>query len=224
MFKTGCFLFGSMARGDSDTASDIDILIVYDHKPPSVHRLRVKTLIQEKLEQTCTFSEYTNERLMRMFSEGHLFAWHLYYEARRLSIFGIEEKTFHFPEPAQYISTLPDTESFLALLDSCIDAISKNTVSLVYEAGLAYLAIRNIGISLGAKVLPRPEFDRYVPFKVAVTLGIAPPCSKDIYDLLVAARHSSQRGLSTPNLKAERLLPELHHTRNWVKEALELPQ
>lgn len=222
MVTAGCFLFGSSARGDADSASDTDVLMVYEREPSPLDRQRTKESVIEQLGRDCAFAEYTWERLAGMFADGHLFTWHLYHEARPLRVLGIGDRDFSFSKPTPYRSSRRDALNFVDLLGSCVRAVEGRTASLVYEAGLGYLAIRNVGMSLSAVALPRPEFDRHVPFKVARALRTPPPCDLGIYDLMVAARHSSQRGLDEPSLNASALLSALMGARDWAEEALEI--
>lgn len=216
-----CFLFGSAARGDADEASDTDVLIVYWSAPSPSVRERAKESVMEQLMQDCTFAEYTWARLSAMFSDGHLFAWHLYQEAQPLRGISLERSAFSFPRPGPYRSARIDALNFLDLLRSCVRAVEGDTASLTYEAGLSYVAVRNIGMSLSALALPRPGFDRHVPFRVARALRTSPPCDPSIYALMVAARHSSQRGLKAPSLDAEVLAPALAGACRWAEMALE---
>jgi len=222
MLAIGCFLFGSSARGDVDSASDTDVLIVYEREPSTLDRHRTKDLVIKQLGQDCAFAEYTWERLASMFADGHLFAWHLYQEARPLRAFKIGGREFSFPMPAPYRYTRRDALNFVDLLASSAHAVEVRTASLVYEAGLGYVAIRNVGMSLSALALPRPAFDRHVPFTVARVLRIPPPCDLGIYDLMVAARHSSQRGLPEPTLDSSALLSGVMGAHDWALEALEI--
>lgn len=221
MATAGCFLFGSSARGDADSASDTDVLLVYQREPSPVDRERTKETVAKQLRRDCAFAEYTRERLAGMFADGHLFAWHLYYEAQPLHVFGIGERS-SFPRPASYRSARRDALNFVDLIESCVRAVEGGTASLVYEAGLGYVAIRNVGMSLSVLALSRPEFDRHVPFKVARALGTPPPCDLGVYDLMVTARHSSQRGRDEPRLDASTLLSALIGARDWAEEVLEV--
>lgn len=222
MITAGCFLFGSSARGDADSASDTDVLIVYDREPSPLDRQRAKESVTEQLLQDCAFAEYTWQRLADMFADGHLFAWHLHHEARPLRVSGFGDREFSLPKPAPYLSSRRDALNFVALLGSCVRAVEGRTASLVYEAGLGYVAIRNVGMSLSALALARPEFDRHVPFKVAQALLTPPPCDYGVYELMVAARHSSQRGLDEPSLDANTLLSALMGAHHWAEVALEI--
>jgi len=222
MVASGCFLFGSSARGDADSSSDTDVLLVYEHEPSILERQRAKELVFERLGKECSFGEYTSERLSGMFSDGHLFAWHLYLEARPLDVAGFSNVNLAFPQPEPYLYAVRDAMNFMDLLRSCVAEVGRKTASLVYEAGLGYVAIRNIGMSLSALALTRPEFDRHVAFKVARALGTASPCRLEEYDLLVAARHSSQRGFDEPSLDANVLLSTLNHALDWAKKSMEV--
>jgi hypothetical protein len=222
MVASGCFLFGSSARGDADSSSDIDVLLVYEHEPSILERQRAKELVFEQLGKECSFAEYTSERLSGMFSDGHLFAWHLYLEARALDVAGVSSANFAFPQPEPYLYALRDAMNFMDLLRSCAAEVARKTACLVYEAGLGYVAIRNIGMSLSALALTRPVFDRHVAFKVARALGTASPCRLEEYDLLVAARHSSQRGLDAPNLNVNALLSTLNCAIEWAEQSIEV--
>ena len=222
MVTAWCFLFGSSARGDADSASDTDVLLVYDREPSPLDRERTKESVVEQLRQDCAFAEYTWERLAGMFADGHLFAWHLHHEARPLHVLGTGGRNFSFPKPARYRSPQRDALNFVDLLGSCIRAVEGCTASLVYEAGLGYVAIRNVGMSLSVLALSRPEFDRHVPFKVARALRLPPPCDLGVYELMVAARHSSQRGRDEPSLDPSTLLSALIGARDWAEDALEI--
>lgn len=216
------FLFGSFARGDADGSSDTDVLIVYERGPSPSARQRTRELVATQFGQACSFAEYTRTHLAKMFAEGHLFAWHLYLEAKQVCGREDEGPHFSFPQPAPYTGAHRDASRFIQLLGTCERAVARGTSSLVYEAGVGYVAIRNIGISLSALALPQPAFDRHVAFKVATATCMPPPCDADIFDLMVAARHSSQRGLDEPILDSERLLPALAQARAWAENALEI--
>lgn len=222
MISPQCYLFGSITRGDADEASDIDVLVIYESQPSVADRKRVKELIGYRLKQDCAIAEYTHNRLITMFEEGHLFAWHLYQEARALQVTGLENKNMSFPKPSPYQSAELDSRNFLELLRSCLIAVKSEAPSLTYEAGLAYVALRNIGMSLSAEFLSRPIFDRWAPFAVAKATTITPPCHLETYDLMVAARHASQRGLSPPAIDPLSLQASLVQACNWSEHMLEV--
>lgn len=222
MSSPQCYLFGSLTRGDADEASDTDVLVVYESQPSAADRERVKSLVGCCLNQDCAFAEYTRDRLVTMFEEGHLFAWHLYQEARALKVSGLESKNINFPKPSRYQNAVLDSRNFLELLRSCLMAVQSETPSLIYEAGLAYVALRNIGMSLSAELLPKPVFDRWAPFTVAKATASTLPCSPEIYELMVAARHASQRGAASPVIDPLLLQASLVQACNWSEHMLEV--
>lgn len=215
-----CFLFGSAARGDADAASDIDVLLVYPDEPQRSERELAKRAARERLGKECAFAEYTWSRLSAMFADGHLFAWHLYHEAKRLDTGLSATGNSSFPRPGPYRSARLDAANFLGLLGSCIGAVEDRPETVTYEAGLAYVAVRNIGMSLSALALPRPGFDRHVPFRVTRALGESGPCDERVYASMIEARHASQRGLPAPNVEPTTLLPALRQACDWAERAL----
>src|ERR1700694_2431878 len=66
-------LYGSMARGDDDIFSDVDLLIIDDNadRQPSL--------------SSATIVQYTWSEFSEMASYGSLFLWHLRMEGRTLS-------------------------------------------------------------------------------------------------------------------------------------------
>ena len=219
----GAFLFGSAARGDVDDASDTDVLLVYGGPCSASMRSATQAGVATAVGRPCSFAEYSRVRLLGLFAAGHLFAWHLHYEARALQVPGLEiPEPFVLGVPSPYTTAALDAGNFLELLGSVVARCGANCVSQVYECGLAYLALRNVGISLSAVVLRRPSFTRWAPFEVAEELGLSPPCKKNTYDQLAAARHASQRGVEPPPLDPTSLFDELQHAQSWAASAIGL--
>lgn len=220
---SGVFLFGSAARGDMDDASDTDVLLVYERPCSVTMRSATQAAVAAAVGRPCSFTEYSRARLLDLFAAGHLFAWHLYYEARALPVPGPEiADPFVLGVPRPYTTAAVDAGNFLDLLGSVVARCGTDSVSQVYECGLAYLALRNVGISLSSAVLPRPSFTRWAPFEVSEELGLSPPCTKVTYDRLAASRHASQRGVESPSLDTTSLFDELQHAQSWAASAIGL--
>ena len=77
-----------------------------------------------------------------------------------------------------------------AILAESLTQIRKGTISLVYELGLIYTAVRDIAMSASWRMLPAPDFSREAPFR----LPAAFPLSKVDYQTAMLARHRSTRG------------------------------
>lgn len=71
-------LFGSAARHDSDHLSDVDYLIVDDDP----QRLKIRKAWLEFLGMSV--SDYSWNRLLRLFEKQTLFALHLKYESKTI--------------------------------------------------------------------------------------------------------------------------------------------
>lgn len=218
----GLYLFGSAARGDSDSASDLDILAVYDEQPEIVQRKSVLSLVSAQLGGRITLAEYSSKRLQTMFDEGHLFAWHLYQEAKPLQIPGlISQQSSSFSSPAPYKADVEDACRFAGLLFSIATEAQCESCSLVHEAGLAYLALRNIAMSLSMKLQKKADFSRNSPLNLSASLAIYPPCAGTDFEVLVAARHASQRGLLPPTIDRSNFREVINNSLEWTYTVLE---
>jgi predicted nucleotidyltransferase len=222
MRDTKLFLFGSAARGDNDPTSDIDVLAVYPDVIDENHRDIILQKLKLEFGERVALAEYSSARIDEMFAEGHLFAWHLYSEAKQ---FFFDESAkdniyiFHKPEP--YLNAEEDAMRFLDLLRSVDFKINSSTYgSPVHEAGLVYLALRNIGMALSSKHFNRPDFTRHSPFNLSTKMRIDPPCEPSTYNSMIAARHSSQRGFQAPLIDLPDFAAEVKECINWAERAL----
>lgn len=223
MNKFKAYLFGSVARGDQDPMSDTDVLLVYDKAPDSRFQADARAQVSTAMSMHCTFAEYSCGYLESMFKEGHLFAWHLHLEARPIP--GWESRQDYlraFPSPAPYTGGLVDAINFSDLLRSAQQSVILGSKSPVYEAGIAYVALRNVGMSLSSSILGLPCFSRLAPFEVSTRLELAPPCSKDFYETLIAARHASQRGSPAPPIDIEKLMEGIQSSYTWTQNIIEV--
>lgn len=217
------YLFGSVARGDQDRMSDTDVLLVYDKVLDSRLQADAREQVSSAMSMHCTFAEYSCGHLERMFKEGHLFAWHLHLEARPIPGWENRQDYLHtFPSPAPYTGGLVDAMNFSDLLKSALQSVLLGSKSPVYEAGIAYVALRNVGMSLSPSVLGLPCFSRFAPFDVSARLQLAPPCSKYFYQTLINARHASQRGLPAPPIAIEKLVEGIQSAYTWTQNIIEV--
>jgi predicted nucleotidyltransferase len=222
MNKVATFLFGSGARGDCDEASDVDVLAIYPSAIDGVARAKTRSLVEQHLGGRVALAEYSQARIEEMFREGHLFCWHLFLEARPLNLDtsgSLANYAFRLPSP--YLGGKEDSQRFLTLLKSIFRELSQGKHgSEVHEAGLIYLALRNISMSLSYTSCVRPDFTRNSPFHLSTTLGIAPPCDGDFYDLLIRCRHSSQRGMKAPTISDVDLMSVAERSVTWANEVI----
>lgn len=213
---SGLYLFGSAARGDFDDSSDLDVLAVYETPPNEVLRRHVGEAIQNKLGNRATLAEYSVQRLAEIFESGHLFAWHLFLESRPLQIHAI--KFFHrhkFSRPTQYKDGIADARRFTELISSVKSESKQQSCSIVHEAGILYLSLRNIAMSLSNEMVGRTDFSRLSPLNISSTINISPPCSHASFNKLIQARHASQRGLAAPSFTNEEFSQIIETSEAW---------
>src|SRR5260221_12646618 len=138
-------VYGSYCRGDYDDSSDIDVLAVHASPPDQTNRDSLKVSLERSFGRKVDLAEYSSERIREIFLKGHLFAWHLHSES--MSLLPQEDAFFSsLGEPANYTDAEVDSNRFKTLLNSIPNELQKVGCSYVYEAGLAYLASRNVGL------------------------------------------------------------------------------
>lgn len=194
------YIFGSAVRGEVTKNSDIDVLVVTDE-------VENKSMFPE------SWSVYSKTSIERYFSEGKLFAWHLYLDAK--CIHCSESTTFleKLGEPNPYKDLSDDFCSLRDLLDSSLKEI-KNTQSEVFEIGLIYTALRDIAMVASTALNDRPCFSRYSPYRLAVKI----PIPEDLYELMIEARLTSTRGVEfTGNIKKITKMLASSGIKSWVK-------
>jgi hypothetical protein len=171
------YIFGSAVRGEVEKNSDIDVLVVVDNA-------------QRASMYPVTWSVYTKESIKRYFSEGRLFAWHLYLDAK--CIHHGDSKPFieGLGEPSKFRNLSEDFCSLRDLINCSLNEI-KTTKSEIFEIGLIYTALRDIAMLASTKLHDRPCFSRYSPYKLSIEL----PIPKDLYELMIEARLTSTRGV-----------------------------
>lgn len=175
------YAFGSVVRGDVTPSSDVDILVV----PTETGR------------EDCYpngWSVYSRPVLCEYFRKGRLFAWHLHLESICLFSPHPEPWLATLGEPAPYATAREDVSDLQVLLGDSLDKIRQGSESLVYELGLVYTAIRDIGMAASWAVTGRPNFSRSAPF------DLPHPCPVEYgaYAVAMAARHASTRGSDIP--------------------------
>jgi hypothetical protein len=189
------FVFGSVARAQGDDQSDLDILAIVADGHGKVAERDVLVAIPPELQRFGpSISWYGLARVEEMFRNGDLFAWHLHHEA--VPIFDPESLLLTLGEPAPYSSSSEDVAFFEALLSSIPSSLKAQPSNAVYELGLVYVCLRNIGMAASGKVAGRPNFSRYSPFELP---GITPPpIARSQYDIAMTCRMAGQRGITPP--------------------------
>lgn len=211
----GYYRYGSSARGESSKDSDIDVLVVCSD-PKSLSRDDLQddfALGSEGL--AVDYSVYGIKRLQEMYRQGHLFSWHLYKES--IFVGGTQGLLENLGKPNNYTAYKEDVEQLYDLLQSVSVQINASSNNLVYEAGIAFVCVRNIAMAASYFLPDGPHFSSYAPFKIASF-----PLTLEEYDLLRSSRLSGSRGLKAPDISFTILNPIVHKSVFWVKTMINI--
>lgn len=210
-------VFGSRTRGDNDEFSDFDIIVVYE-EPSILNREKIKNFMEDKFHSDVSISWYSKTKLDNYFQEGHLFAWHIYLESKKIE--GLPDNYLKpFFKPNEYKNYNADVLSLIRIINSIKKALEKNQNNVIYEAGLLYVCCRNIAMSASSKLGDKLEFGRYSPFNLIKSKNIF-PISKEDYDILMDCRFASMRGAYPKKLEHERVLQLVEYSTYWAKKIL----
>lgn len=137
-------LYGSVARGDDDEFSDIDILVVSSNDLPVDNR----TFSSLAKGRPINISRYTWPEFQAMSASGSLFIQHLFYEAKPIAYYGDGERVYlrALDNVTEYRHVDRDLASFRLGVEDCRHGIR---VGSPIEFELAVLG----GIARHASVL-----------------------------------------------------------------------
>ena len=210
------YVFGSVARAQGDAQSDLDLLaIVAD----GCGKVDAEDVLAHVPQQMCNFdpsiSWYGLNRIKEMYRNGDLFAWHLCHEA--LPLYDPECILDGLGKPASYCTAPEDVAFFEALLFSIPSNLKARPANVVYELGLVYVCLRNIGMAASGKIAGKPNFSRYSPYELP---GMAPPpMARSDYDVAMACRMAGQRGIIPPGApNAANIISLCSSLRPWIAE------
>lgn len=215
----GLYIFGSAARGDVDGRSDLDILAVVKDGQGKIPEREVLAHTREfwpQLERSVSW--YGRNRLMEMWENGELFAWHLAKEA--ILVTSGEDFISGLGRPSRYTSAKEDILSFERMLSDVPKQLQDNPENSIYEAGLIYVCLRNICMSASYEISGAPDFSRYSPFNLYDDETV--PISRSEYELAMSCRMAGQRGVEPPrNLSTATVKDIYGRVAPWVRNLAE---
>uniref|UniRef100_E6QT40 Polymerase nucleotidyl transferase domain-containing protein n=1 Tax=mine drainage metagenome TaxID=410659 RepID=E6QT40_9ZZZZ len=169
------YAFGSICRGETDQASDIDLLACISTPMPDIDPKK--------------FSIYTYARMRQLWSEGNPFAWHLHLESKLIfSSDGLDFLT-DLGVPSKYVRGSEDCEKFYKLFLESYGSLTCSSDSLVFHLSCMFLATRNFATCYSF-CTGRPIFSRKSPLLIDRKL----PISDEAFDVFARARILSTRG------------------------------
>ncbi len=173
--STHIYAFGSVCRGEVDSASDIDLLACL-----STPNLKIDP---EK------FSIYSYDRISTLWKEGNPFSWHLHLESKLIYTSDGSDFLLELKEPSKYEKVEEDCMKFNKLFIESYHSLMESRNSIVFHLSCMFLATRNFATcySLG---IGQPIFSRMSPLLIDRKL----PIKKETFDIYARARILSTRG------------------------------
>lgn len=203
---TAAYIFGSVARGQADNLSDLDILAVVKTGGGKVDDDVVTNLVPvEMRELKLSISWYGEDRIRQMFENGELFAWHLSVETKAL--YDPERFLPSLGSPSEYYDSASDVESFIKVFNGIEHQVQSSPHNAAFETGLVYVCVRNIAMAASSALNAGPDFSRYSPFALEGVRHC--PITRSEFEIAMAARMASQRGYEPPPQATANLLFDL---------------
>lgn len=166
------WVYGSMARGDSDDLSDVDVLVVGPDGEEAGDLLKTVGLSEPKV----SISQYSWNEIQGMAAYGSLFLHHIRLEGRPL----YEGESCNgrlsaiVSQLGEYALARRDIHGFKVVLDDVTESLAEGGPRM-FELSVLATVIRHASI-LGCWLKGKPEFGRLRPVTTfTATVGSARP-------------------------------------------------
>lgn len=141
------YLFGSVARGDQDEKSDVDILIVIDDCS-EVEYIEWKDKFADCLEVPISWiSVYRISKIMRMYNIGSYFLWHIKKEGKVIYSRENELSALLLTLP-KYRNVKNDLNEYSQILIDIQQELSDKYICIEYELAVLASLVRNTCITI----------------------------------------------------------------------------
>ena len=174
-------LYGSQARGESDSMSDTDLLFICESGQESTESVQLRLAGYSDMKA----SQYFWAEIESMGMAGSLFLHHLRQEGVLLRGEACGESRYvrTLDELGAYVNVRSDVRSFVVSLDDVEQSLLESDPSLYFEAAAIATVVRH-GSILGCYLVGLPEFGRYTAVaKFAEATGLASFVSSDFVQL-----------------------------------------
>lgn len=187
------YVYGSVARSDSDNDSDCDLLVCIDDCSESEFILLKSSVSWWEKNLNCEFAFYRMSTLKEMQKKGSYFLWHIKQEGVLLY-----EQSPAFQALLHQLPLYTDTKSDFLEYNEILDDISKSVLqdNTTIEYDLSVLAVLARNICIGCCYLfGNMDFGRRSPIIKCVNFwGTEFPFSLSEYDKLYDFRLAITRG------------------------------
>jgi len=214
-------VFGSVARADADSFSDLDVLAVLDCPLTIELSDDIAQQVKQLFRIKPSLSFYGSNRIEEMFDSGHLFAWHIFRESFAITAKDHADFIEHLGKPVDYIGAEADIISLIDILESIPAALRVCAGNASYEGGLIFLCLRNIALSASWYTCSGLCFSRISPYVLEGAAGIPFPMIEADYDILMKARLCGQRGGTYEDVASDRVLFLCQQGLEWAGRVLE---
>jgi hypothetical protein len=162
---------------------------------------------------------YSENRIFKMYDEGDLFAWHLHNESRKL---GYEGGDFlDSLSPANYRNAIHDIQLFLDIVRGVRASLEVAPGNAAFEAGVLFMASRNIAMAASWYLPHGLLFGRESPFQLQRGSGITFPISKCEHEGNMRARVLGHRGMLVTPQAASLVADMAERLLHWGKAILQ---
>ena len=213
-------LIGSRARGDADEHSDWDVLVITDRRLTPRDREYLEREYTDRLGHEVELSAYGADFFRGMVRDGHLFAWHVWQDSQRIG--SSRDVVDDFGEPAPCPNAYTEASDLADDLTATIQRLADGTPNLVFDAGIAYICVRNIAIHMSWFQDGALTFSRNAP--LVVQWDIPFPLDETTYTSLYSARTARKRPARAPAFRRDDLLGSLGAAESWARELLSHPR
>lgn len=141
------YLFGSVARGDQDEQSDVDILIVIDNCSEDDYIKYNKEYASILQIPVSWISLYREKKILKMHEKGSYFLWHLKQEGKVLYSRENELDKLFATLP-RYRGMKEDIKEYRQILDDVNEELHNVYLCIEYELSVLASLVRNTCIML----------------------------------------------------------------------------
>lgn len=206
------YLYGSHARGDADERSDRDVLAVVESE--SVLPSEIADAVRAELGGDPDVAVYGASRLRELYADGELFAWHLHAESECLHTVRDRPLLLELGVPRPYDHAARDLRSLRAVLNE-IDQSCRETE--VYDAGLLFVVVRNVGVVVTAVHERTPDFSHGSWIRASRLLGVDLPLAQAEYDGFRSCRRAASGPPPVPGSSSS-LRNATTRVQAWLRE------